>query len=109
MLVVPPYIEIENVILNVTLGGYARLRCKFEAFPFGVYYWEDSRGIVYEESFDKFNVSYYNFNRYEVSDLCFKKIQTPHMILCHSNDSIPLGTHSLMKQPCKPLSNKHQD
>ena len=66
MLVVPPYIEIENVILNVTLGGFARLRCKFEAYPFGVYYWEDSRGIVYEESFDKFNVSYYNFNRYEV-------------------------------------------
>lgn len=66
MFLVPPYIEIENVILNVTLGGTAHLQCKIEAYPLGVYYWEDRHGNLFEETSGRFNVTYYHIGLYEV-------------------------------------------
>lgn len=63
---VPPYIEIHNVILNVTLNSTALLECKIEAFPRGVYYWETAQGKLLEQSTDRFLVDYKHNGLYEV-------------------------------------------
>lgn len=65
--VVPPYIGIQNLILNVTLNSTALLSCKIEAFPRGVYYWKTHNGELLEESFGRFQVDYTHYGLYEVS------------------------------------------